>query len=90
MIARWGGDEFVFVLNGISTQEDAYSFARRLFREAVCTVTHHTVSLTVNLSIGICLFQGTDQSIDTLLKNADIALYRAKSASINKIAFYEP
>ena len=87
MVARWGGDEFVFVLNGLSSGEDAYSFARRLFREAVCTVNSHTVSLTIDLSIGICLFQGANQNIDTLLKNADIALYQAKAILLTRLPF---
>jgi diguanylate cyclase (GGDEF)-like protein len=89
LVARWGGDEFVFILGGVENYQDALAFARRLTQEVQANVTREEQSVLVTLSIGIHIFLPGDEAIDAILKKADIALYRAKSQLTEKIAFYQ-
>ncbi len=75
MAGRWGGDEFVVLAEGVALPEQALSLASKI---AVSIDTpHDSVEPVLSASIGITLFaQG--QSADSLLKQADIAMYRAK------------
>ncbi len=87
-VARHGGDEFVVVIPDIAKSEEAADVARRI-QDAVCRpfeVGGH--ELVVSCSIGISVFprDGTDSG--TLLKNADVAMYRAKEQGRNNFQFY--
>jgi diguanylate cyclase (GGDEF)-like protein len=78
MVARLGGDEFAVIQIGSSQPQDAEELSRKLI-ESVRTpfiVEEHT--LHIGVSVGIALADTTDGVPERLLKNADIALYRAK------------
>jgi diguanylate cyclase (GGDEF)-like protein len=90
LVGRLGGDEFAIVAEDISAPEDAMRLARR-----VCTAlgeAYHVNGheLTTSASIGIALGPVDGEPSDALLKNADLALYRAKEDGRNTFRFFEP
>jgi diguanylate cyclase (GGDEF)-like protein len=89
-VARVGGDEFAIIHTGIEQPNDAAVLARRI-REAVkepCELHGHAV--IVDTSIGIALAPGDGIDPTELLKNADMALYRAKADGRGTYRFFEP
>ena len=92
-VARVGGDEFVVILAGLSESEiDAATHT-----EAVATKILATLSRTYQMghvthrssaSIGATLFRGTRTNIDDLMKQSDIAMYRAKEAGRKTVRFF--
>lgn len=87
-VARLGGDEFVVVLEGITNTADVMHEANLLLQSLSqpITISGHEISTTV--SIGITLFPNDGTSTDELLKNADIAMYKAKEAGKNICQMY--
>jgi len=87
-LARLGGDEFVCVLHGVIEPPDVHAAARRLIAvlDEPLQVAGHT--LTVTSSIGISLYPGDGVDYETLLKNADAAMYSAKKAGRDRFAFF--
>lgn len=94
-VARLGGDEFVVVLECLSERRtEAAQLAERV-AEKIHDELNRPYQLKDSLhtstpSIGIVLFRGHSDSIDDLLKFADIAMYQAKTAGRNAIRFYDP
>jgi diguanylate cyclase (GGDEF)-like protein len=91
LVGRLGGDEFAIVAEDLTAPEDAMRLARR-----VCTAlgeSYHVNGheLATSASIGIAIGPVDDaEPSDTLLKNADLALYRAKEDGRNTFRFFEP
>ncbi|HEX6132658.1 MAG TPA: EAL domain-containing protein [Longimicrobiales bacterium] len=79
-IARLGGDEFAILLERVDGEEDAVRAAQRVQERLAAAFELHNQSMFTSASIGIALPEHTGQSADDLLRNADIAMYRAKSA----------
>ena len=90
MVARLGGDEFAIVQAGASQPTDATSLASRLIEVIGAPYEIGGRQVTVDLSIGISLAPGDGLDPDQLLKNADMALYRAKSDGHGLYRFFEP
>ena len=89
-IARMGGDEFVIVQTDIADPADATALAQRvieLLSEPYDLDGHQAV---IGVSIGISVGPGDGTSPDRLLRNADLALYRAKSDGRGTFRFFEP
>ena len=89
MVARFGGDEFVIILQDVGA-EDATAIAASLV-EAVGKPYHlqgHQV--IVGTSIGIAFASEATDDPDNLLQNADLALYRAKTDGRGSFRFFEP
>jgi diguanylate cyclase (GGDEF)-like protein/PAS domain S-box-containing protein len=87
-VARFGGDEFVLVLPEQKDAQAALQVARKIldaFRDAIVLDGH---SLTITASIGISLYPDHGADIDTILKNADSAMYQAKQAGRNRYQLY--
>jgi diguanylate cyclase (GGDEF)-like protein/PAS domain S-box-containing protein len=82
-VARLGGDEFAVVLNNLSAPEDAAVVAHKIIAafQAPFQVEGH--SLPATLSIGAALYPNDSIDQETLLKNADAAMYRSKEAGRN-------
>jgi len=82
-VARLGGDEFAVVLNNLSAPEDAAVVGQKIVAafQAPFQVEGH--SLLSTLSIGAALYPNDSTDQETLLKNADAAMYRSKEAGRN-------
>jgi diguanylate cyclase (GGDEF)-like protein len=87
-VARFGGDEFVVFQQNISAAEDAASLARRIVERLSerYRIDNHLVE--IGASVGIALTPPEGVSADTLLKNADMALYRAKADGRGTFCFF--
>jgi len=90
IVARLGGDEFAIVQAGIARPEEAKLLAERIVTaiQAPFIIEGHQV--VVGVSIGLALLPGDGASAETLLKNADMALYRAKLDGRGGFCFFEP
>jgi diguanylate cyclase (GGDEF)-like protein/PAS domain S-box-containing protein len=88
-VGRLGGDEFVVVLSEVSHSEDAAISADKLLAalSRPYNIDAHDVHITA--SIGIATYPDDALDADTLLKNADIAMYHAKDSGRNQHHFYE-
>ena len=87
-LARLGGDEFVAILQDIESETDAVAVAERIRSELTRPVEHRGQEFVVTSSIGVALYPDDGEDIDTLLKNADVAMYQAKNAGRNSVRFY--
>lgn len=87
-LARIGGDEFVAVLQNLDSEESAAVVAERIRSELMRPVEHLGHEFVVTSSIGVSLYPDDGEDLDTLLKNADVAMYQAKSAGRNAVRFY--
>jgi diguanylate cyclase (GGDEF)-like protein/PAS domain S-box-containing protein len=87
-VARWAGDEFTLLLPDIHDQEDANTIAEKLLAALRPQFTLEGRSLRVGSSIGIAIYPDDGEDSDTLLKNADAALYQAKSNGRNTSCCY--
>lgn len=90
IVARLGGDEFVVLAQDADNECPAVAVARKILAAIVEPVVVLGQECQVSASIGICLYpkQATDES--SLMKNADIAMYKAKEAGKNTFQFYTP
>jgi len=94
-VARMGGDEFVILV------EDIDSIAEEASQRAALIAEKIRASLTTayqlkdrsyhsSPSIGVCLYRGNEESVDALLKHADMAMYQAKESGRNTVRFFDP
>ena len=82
-VARYGGDEFTIILPDLYQPEDAAQVAEKILERVVEPVVAGTTAVEISVSIGIAVFPYDGTDIDTLLRNADDAMYRAKQAGRN-------
>lgn len=87
-VARVGGDEFVCVLEDLHQEERVADFARKLLKILNVPFQIEGHECFVTASVGVCLFPRDGEDVETLLKNADIAVYRAKENGRDSIQFY--
>jgi diguanylate cyclase len=88
-IARLGGDEFTVVIPGLTDPAEITVRAEGLVDALSEPITLGEASHVVSASIGIAIYPSHGRDPDTLLRNADTAMYRAKRAGSLKYAFYE-
>ena len=98
-LARVGGDEFVVILPGLCTDKQEAAQATEVVAEKILAILDQTYQLGDQLSdithhsaasMGVTLFQGATVSIDDLLKQADMAMYKAKASGRNAVRFFDP
>ena len=87
-LARVGGDEFIVVLTGSPREQDAREAAERIQAALAAPFVHAGYELVVTPSIGIALFPDHGADAQSLLKNADGAMYEAKASGRNQFRFY--
>jgi len=88
-IARLGGDEFIVILPNIRSADDAAAVAARLISELQEPMRLAQHTLVVTPSIGLSMFPGDGVEADTLLRNADLAMYFAKRKGPGMSAFFD-
>ncbi len=88
LVARLGGDEFVIVVRAMASYEDAAKIAHNILAAAgtVFQIGPHAVK--TSLSIGISLFPQDGDDAQTLIKNADLAMYHSKKEKRGHVHFY--
>ncbi|MBK7005888.1 MAG: EAL domain-containing protein [Burkholderiales bacterium] len=94
-VARLGGDEFVIMMEGLSVQADdaadhARTVAQKILDEFKAPHDLNGLPYTCTASIGVCLFAHANDTVDELLKRADLAMYQAKAAGRNTLRFFDP
>ncbi|HHP7230087.1 MAG TPA: putative bifunctional diguanylate cyclase/phosphodiesterase [Xenococcaceae cyanobacterium] len=88
LVSRWGGDEFTLLLPKINSSQDATRVAQRILEALHPAFELNDHCLQVTSSIGIAIYPDHGTDAETLLKNADAALYRAKEEGRNNYQQY--
>ncbi|MGN6388738.1 MAG: EAL domain-containing protein [Burkholderiaceae bacterium] len=89
-VARPGGDEFIILLTDFADADSVTAVAGKLLNEFALPFDVTDVELHVHASIGISLFPNDGDSIETLLRNTDTAMYRAKERGGSGYQLYSP
>ncbi len=87
-LARLGGDEFTVLLPQLSNAQDAGSVAERILEVLSKPFTVDGHAFYPEASIGIAVFPGDGEDPETLVRNADTAMYHSKNAGRNRFEFY--
>jgi diguanylate cyclase (GGDEF)-like protein len=87
-VGRVGGDEFVLILNDQSNEEIIYRAMQRISAKVSEPITIDGKELHCSCSAGISIYPQDGRDVDTLLKNADAAMYRAKEHGRSNFQFY--
>lgn len=88
-VARIGGDEFTFIINDVESLESLELIANKILSIIESSYTLHDNIYTVSASLGISLLPDNTEDMKILVKQADIAMYKAKKEGKNRIKFYD-
>jgi diguanylate cyclase (GGDEF)-like protein len=88
-IARVGGDEFIVVLSGISSTDQALQAANKILAAHAAPFLQASYELVITPSIGIAAFPEHGEDVQNLLKHAEGAMYEAKSSGRNQLRVYD-
>jgi len=88
VVARFGGDEFVLLLEDLDSANDAAVIAERVLARCAEPFVIEGRELHVTASVGVSIYPENGGDAETLLKNADAAMYRAKEKGRNTYRFY--
>jgi diguanylate cyclase (GGDEF)-like protein/PAS domain S-box-containing protein len=94
-LARLGGDEFVVLIEELDEYAEVASQKVTLIAEKIRAVLAAPYEIKGNVqmsspSIGVCLYRGYEESVESLLKHADMAMYQAKDSGRNTVRFFDP
>jgi diguanylate cyclase (GGDEF)-like protein/PAS domain S-box-containing protein len=89
-VSRQGGDEFVVLLSEVAQSEDAAITARRMLQAVAQPHSIDQHDLHVTTSIGVSVYPEDGLDADTLIKNADTAMYQAKESGRQSFQFFKP
>jgi diguanylate cyclase (GGDEF)-like protein/PAS domain S-box-containing protein len=88
-VSRLGGDEFTIIVNDISSADDVVKIARKVIDTFSLPIKlPNDMELYATTSIGVCIYPVDGDCSETLIKNADTAMYRAKESGRNNYQFY--
>jgi diguanylate cyclase (GGDEF)-like protein/PAS domain S-box-containing protein len=90
ILARLGGDEFALLVRPIQTEADAARVADRIIKAIAAPFKISGHQIDIGVSVGIAIGPTDGEATDTLIKNADLALYKAKSEGRSTFHFFEP
>ncbi|WP_020160384.1 MULTISPECIES: sensor domain-containing protein [Methylobacter] len=89
-VSRYAGDEFIVFMEDVSDTKSPATLARKLIETFNIPVEVKGHTLQVTTSVGISLFPRDGDDSDSLIKNADAAMYRAKKEGRNNFQYYRP
>ena len=89
-IARFGGDEFAILIDDVSSPQDVLALADRVLSAFNAPFPIDEREITIRSSIGVVLASAAHASADELLRDADVAMYRAKASGRGSYALFEP
>lgn len=89
-MSRQGGDEFVVLLSEVEQAEDVARTATRMLRAVAAAHMIDQHELHITSSIGVSLYPADGLDAETLLKNADVAMYQAKEHGRHRYQFFTP
>ncbi|MBV9254563.1 MAG: EAL domain-containing protein [Actinobacteria bacterium] len=89
-VSRPGGDEFAILMEELGDSSTATAAAQRVLDQLAAPIVIDERSLVITASVGIALCAAGDQTVDGLLGNADVALYRAKADGRGCFSLYDP
>lgn len=89
-VARYGGDEFIVLFEGVEQEEDVLLAAQRIIEGLAPVVNIQGQDFYLTVSLGIAFYPEDGQDQDTLIKNADTAMYRAKESGKNTYRVFTP
>ena len=87
-VARFGGDEFVILLDDVAQESDIHKMAQKVIEELLPPFKIGSREIFMTASIGVSMYPNDGEDTSTLLRNADIAMYRAKELGKNTYQFY--
>lgn len=88
-VARLGGDEFLVLVNDVDDSAVAARIAERTYKLFEEPLLIDELQLRVSMSIGIVMYPDNGLTADQLVKNADVAMYSAKTAGKNQFRFFD-
>jgi diguanylate cyclase (GGDEF)-like protein/PAS domain S-box-containing protein len=89
-VSRLGGDEFVIAMPELTKAEDAVVIVEKLLQSISASMRCDMQDMYITASIGIAMHSQDGTDADSLLKHADLAMYRAKEQGRNRFQFYAP
>jgi diguanylate cyclase len=88
-VARFGGDEFTFLFEGLESEEEAALVAQRINQSASVPLSLGGRQRTVSISIGVYIVNDPEEDIDDVIRQADTAMYRAKESGGARFEVFE-
>lgn len=88
-VARFGGDEFTFLFEGIDSEHEAALVAQRISRSAGLPVTLGEEERAISVSIGVTMVTDPETAIDEVIRRADTAMYRAKESGGDRVEVFD-
>ncbi len=88
-VARFGGDEFTFLFEGLGSEQEAALVAQRITQSAGVPLTLCGEPRTVSISIGVYMVNDPEEEIDDVIRQADTAMYRAKESGGARFEVFE-
>jgi diguanylate cyclase (GGDEF)-like protein/PAS domain S-box-containing protein len=89
-VARLGGDEFVLILDALAAPDHTYLVAKKILDGLSKPFHLQEREIFITASMGIAVYPDDGENYETLVRNADIAMYRAKEEGKNKYQIYSP
>ena len=89
-LARIGGDEFVILLTNLIRPDDATRVAEKLIAALGLPISVENHIFNITASVGIAVWPGDGADAETLMRNADVAMYHAKNSGRNNYQFFTP
>lgn len=89
LLARAGGDEFLYFKCNITSQDEALKLARNILEKFKEPININGTYIYISMSIGVSLYPLNGIQYNTLIKNADIAMYRSKDTGKNRLTLFD-
>lgn len=90
MIARYGGDEFVIVLEELASRNDAAAISEQIIAEMLKTFRINHYEMHIGSSVGVVFSRDVDGDAEDMIKKAELAMQRAKNMGRNQYQFFLP